>query len=346
MTTLLSKLVFLNLLLSLTACTTETDIDSYLTGLHEKHKLNGNVLVLKDGKRVYEKSFGYADGSKTALLDSDYRFNLGSVYKEFPGVAIVQLQQQHLLNVTDPVSKYIPELGAWAEKVTIKNLLQYSSGLPMVTWNNYFGNGLEVTDTLLFKDLQQLKALEFEPGTDYLYSNNNPILLIKIIERVSKQSFSDYINEHIFQPLQMDHTVIKNRYPYEDTSDMAIPFDSDFIVDDYSLSVNGILFSSTADDIAKWFTHLDAFKLIPQDAVEFLSEVAVQGANIQSPLGSTIWKNERLIEHTHHGSSGNYECIIRNFKEEGITIVILTNQKHGNVHEISETLYDILTTSN
>ena len=110
----------------------KSSIDIFLQEQFKDGKLNGNVLVVKDGKKIYEKSFGYADGSKKTLLDENYRFNIGSIYKEFPAVAIMQLKEKNLLRTDDKISKYLTGLPEWSEKVSIKNLLQYSSGLPTI----------------------------------------------------------------------------------------------------------------------------------------------------------------------------------------------------------------------
>ena len=81
------------------------------------------------------------------------------------------------------------------------------------------------------------------------------------------------------------------------------------------------------------------FEVVSKSSIKTLSEEAKIGDNIQSPLGRCDWENEKVIEHSHHGSSGNYECVVRRFKQEGITIVILTNQKHSNVYDISNEIY-------
>ena len=316
-------------------------MDTYLTELHQQGKLNGNVLVLKDGKTLYEKSFGYADGNKTHPLTKDYRFNVGSVYKEFPATSIMQLHEQNLLQLDDPVSTYISGLPKWSNRVTITNLLQYASGLPTINWGAYFSKGLPVTDQTILDELKGIQTLQFEPGTDYLYSNSNPFLLIQIIEAVTNMPYIDYVQQHLLTPYGMKGAVIETQYPYPDNTHMALPFNAAFEEDQFNLQVSGLLFSGTARGIANWFQHLDTFQVVSKESVQLLSKTAKEGDNIQSPLGYTQWNNNTLVEHTHHGSSGNYECIVQHYKQDGITIVVLTNQKHGNVHDIAATLYQM-----
>ena len=337
----MTKILLLNLIIFLFGCQNNENIDTYLNKLHDKGKFNGNVLVIRGGKTLYEKSFGYTDGSKNTMLTKDYRFNIGSVYKEFPAVSIMQLLERNQINLDDKISKYIPELPNWSKKISVKNLLQYSSGLPTIGWNVYFSKGINVNDNHIIEEIKSIKGLEFEPGSDYLYSNSNPILLIKIIENITKTTFSEYLQENIFIPYGIDNTIIKEQYPYKDKSLMAISFNTNFKEDDYKLSAKSLLFSSTASNMADWFEQLGDFKVIDKSSLKTLSEQAKKGDNIQSPLGYTEWKNEKILEHSHHGSTANYECVVRRFKQDEITIVILTNQKHQNVYDISDEIYEI-----
>ena len=192
------------------------------------------------------------------------------------------------------------------------------------------------------KDVQTVEKLKFEPGKDYLYSNLNPILLIKIVESVTKQKFADYAGKNLFSSYGMKNTLVKPQFPYADRSFMAIPFNAEFKEDNYKIRDSSFLFTSTAFDLYKWFDELDSFKVINKESVKFLSETVKAGNNIQSPLGSTTWKNKKLIEHRHHGSSANYECLVGRFRKDKLTIVILTNQKNKNVHDISDKIRKIV----
>lgn len=342
MTKIITKYLLISLIIPFFGCQNYENVDSYLDELYKDGELNGNILIIKKDKIFYEKSFGFTNGSKRKMLTKDYRFDIGSVFKEFPAVAIMQLKEKNCINLNDKLPKHISGLPKWAEKISIKNLLQYSSGLPEIAWGEYFSKGIKITDEDIMKDLQNIEDLEFEPGSDYLYSNHNPILLIKIVENITQSKFKDYIQENIFNPFNMNSTVINDQYPYIDKTLMAIPFDTDFIEDDYEISIKSTLISSTARDISVWFEQLGDFNIVNKQSIKILSEEAKWGFNIQSPLGLCDWENNKIIEHSHHGSNGNYECIVRRFKQEDITIVILTNQKHENVYDISNEIYKIL----
>ena len=320
----------------------ETKIDDFLNLTHQKGKLNGSVLVVKDDKTIYEHSFGYADGSKITLLSKSHRFNIGSVYKEFPAVAIMQLKEANKLQLDDKIDQYIYNLPNWSSEVSIKHLLQYSSGLPTINWNSFFSNNINATDNDILENLSKIKTLEFKTGTNYLYTNHSPILLMKIVEVITKMKFKEYANTHLFEPFGLKNTVIKEAYPYKNKELMAIPFNENFEEDNYQLSVSSVLFCSTTRDMSNWFSNLDAFKILKKESLKFLSETVKNGNNIQSPLGMGQWNKAKIIEHSHHGTTANYECIVRRFKQENLSITILTNQKNSNVYELSERIVKIV----
>ena len=326
-------------------CNKPEDIDTYLNELYNDGKLNGNVLIVKNDSVFYENSFGYADAAKTIKLNRYHGFNIGSIYKEMPAVAILKLQEEGKLGLNDKLKMHVPDLPGWSEQITIKSLLQYSSGLPKMKFDEHFGNGITVTEEILMNDLRNVEELEFDPETDYLYTNYSPMLLIRIVENITKQDFQVYAQNNLFTPYGINQIKVNRQYPYLDKELMAVPFNEDFEEDDYSIQVDWILTGYTTSDIHKWFKHLDSFNIISKESMQFLSEEAVRGDNIQAPLGRGDWENGDLRLHLHHGSSASYESLVRHYKQDGIMIILMTNQKHGNVHDIADQLYELSTRS-
>lgn len=321
--------------------TTTSTLDSLLTKKHKKGNLNGSILVVQNGKTIFEKSYGYTDGSKSKELTKKYRFNIGSVFKEFPGVAIMQLREKEKLQLNDPISKYLTKLPDWSNKITIENLLQYTSGLPNTPWGKLFKNNSPVLEQHLLNELNSIDSLVFEPGTDYLYSTYNPILLIKIVEAISGQKFSDYAEKKLLAPTKMKHTVFKSQYPYKDRTNMAIPFNSDFKEDNYNIAIDFVLMTSTPRDMYNWFHNLENYKIISKKSLKILSKEYpnLPKVNTQSPLGHMVWNDNNISSHIHHGNSNNYECIIKSFPQEQLTIVILTNREAGNIYALADTIH-------
>ncbi len=320
------------------------NIDLMLKELHKQGKFNGNLLVVKNGEILYSKSFGYADNTKNIVLTTEYRFGIGSIYKEFPAVAIMQLLEEDKLSIDDPIRTHLPDLPKWAENVTIRNLLQYSSGLPRIDFGKYFSANKSISSEDILADLNSIEKLEFQPGTDYIYSNNNPFLLIQIVEKLSGKKFMDYAREKLFLPYNLKNTVFKEQYPYKNKSTMAFPFSSDFEQDNYKINTQTMLLSSNIDDLYSWIKELHSFNIIRKESLNFLAETAkINNTDMQAPLGNCTIINGQIAEHSHHGSMGNYECLIQHDNIEDLSIIILTNQKNQNVFDISENIKIIVT---
>jgi CubicO group peptidase (beta-lactamase class C family) len=329
----------LSLTLLLLSCRSPKDIDTYLSQLHADGKYNGTILVIQHDSVLYERAFGYADGARTVRLTGEHQFAIGSIYKEFPAVAIMQLQEQGLLSLDDKLSAYMPQLPGWADKITVRHLFQYASGLPKIDWNAYFEKGIKVNEDQIVESLANLERLESEPGTDYIYSNYNPFLLMHIVERLSGMSFKAYVEQHIIQRHGLEGLVVKEAYPFEGAPLIAQPFDEDYKVDDYEAEVTTVC--SSAQGMYQWFSQLDHFKVVSRESMQQLSQEIFPGEDSQSPLGQCDWEKGEMVQHFHHGNSQNYECLVRHYKQEGLMIILMTNQEHENLYDIADDIYAI-----
>jgi len=343
---------------ALTGCQSHASIDSYMQELASEDSFNGNILVVRNREILYENSFGFADAARTVPLTKDYRFGLGSIYKEFPAVAIIQLQEKGLLNVDDKIDNYTQGLPGWASKVSIRHLMQYTSGLPKIEWGKYSGGEAIVTDEKIERDLLNIENLNFEPGEDYLYTNYSPMILAGIVENVAKQTFHDYATQNLFIPSSISNAKFHAVLPFVDRSLMAIPFNQNYVADATKLEivngghlkgsskieVSGAFFYFTAQDLYQWIDSLHAYKVVDRESFRLLSENADFSGNIQAPLGSVEWQNDKVVEHTHHGENGNYEAIARRYYngDDVLTIIIQSNRKRQNMFEISDEIKRIL----
>ena len=129
----------------------QTLIDSLMKVSYERGIFNGNVLVAKKNKIIYQAEFGYSDASKSKELNRNSIFNIGSIAKEFNAVAIMLLKEQGLLNLDDKISKFELQLPAWSNDVSVRHLLQYTSGLPRINWNSV------KNDQDIYTDLRNIK---------------------------------------------------------------------------------------------------------------------------------------------------------------------------------------------
>ena len=306
-------------------------IDSLMKWSNQIGVFNGNVLVSKNNKILYSASFGFTDATKTNKLTTNYKFNIGSITKEFSAVALLQLQEQGKLKLTDKISKFIPELPKWANEVSIIDLLQYTSGIPNVNW------GKIKNDNDLFDGLKSINSLDVKPRTNYDYNNNNIFLRHFIIERLTGMSYKAYVEKFIFKRCKMNSSIMT---PFANVENIAKGFNNNLVPDKTDLPITGGTYLTTFD-LLKWANCLHSKKIINKKS---LYEIGQQFDlhETQSALGQAKFKDGNLIEHLHHGRSGNYEAILVSDIDEKFTIILLNNNFNGKVFEISDAIIAIL----
>lgn len=326
---------------SLFSCKSYETVNAYVDEIYQKGELNGNVLVIKGDTVLCKKSFGIAHPETKEPLTLKHRFAIGSISKEFPGVAIMQLYENGNLKLEDKVSKYLKDLPSWASTINIQQLFKYTSGLPRVSWERYGENKMTVTHELLMNDLKKVKELSFEPGTDYFYSNYNPILLIHIVEKVSGQSFEEYVTQNIFKAAKMKDSYFGKATPWRNEILPAYAFDQDNNLDAFKMDGLKFLMLFTTQDIYQYLYYLHSYQLLSKKSIQLLSER--EGS--QSPLGVLEWDDDELEVHHHHGEQGSYESVIRYYPKDDLYIVILKNQKYFNVMDMADDIHDIVTSN-
>lgn len=200
------------------------ELGAFMDQLAASDSFSGAVLIAKGEKPIFRKAHGMANKNSNVQNQVTTKFNLGSMNKMFTGVAVAQLAEQGKLSFNDPIAKYLPDYPnkAVADKVTIHQLLTHTSGLGDFFNEKFFANQVgfkRITDYLpVFAN----NPLDFEPGQRWQYSNAGYIVLGAIIERVTGQSYYDYVQKHIFRPSGMTHTGF---YPsVGDLPDAAIPY--------------------------------------------------------------------------------------------------------------------------
>ena len=304
-------------------------IQYLLEEAHQRGFFNGNALVVVEDQIIYQNEFGYAKADKSEKLKKDHIFKIGSVSKEFDGVALMLLHQRDELNLESSVSKYFPDLPSWAERININHLLQYTSGLPNLP-------NLDIrTDEQVWDFLSNLDTLNFEPGTSYLYNNLNTFLRKRIIEKVSGQTFSDFVKENILDPAGIKNAIID---PESHEPKLAEAFDVEFKKDTYPPYMSGWV-ALNITDLYKWITSLHSGKILNQRSMENLYQ---NFQNNQSTLGSVVMENGKLHYQYHHGQSGNYEASFYYNEREKFMVIFLTNQKGNNVGDLTNSIDAIL----
>lgn len=305
-------------------------IEDYLSKAHQAGLFNGNVLIVDHNKTVLKKAIGYADASKQTQLTTAYRFHIGSIAKEFDAVGLMMLKDQGKLNLDDKVSKFFPNLPPWAQKISVKNLLQYTSGLPDIKWKTV------KNDADHWKDLQALQQLDFEPGSTYAYNNNNTYMRRRIIEKVTGLSFTDFVLQKILKPIGIKNGLLD---PTNQVPLMAKAFDNNFKQDGLEVPISGWT-CLNLDDFYSWMQAIKNFSLIkPASTREILIPF---GPDKQAGLGDGSMIGNRLITHIHDGTAMHYQALAITDADNGRTIILLSNQKQNNNYEIADAIKAIL----
>lgn len=156
----------------------------------------GSVLVSQHGKVLFNKSYGWADAEWNIPNSSTSRFNIASVTKQFTAAAILLLEERGKLKTEDPVKRYLPDAPAAWDKITIYNLLTMTSGIAGDAAKYEVGP----PDRVVFRE----EPLAFQPGENWDYTNESYVLLGYLVEKISGQSYPDFLTENIFKPLAMD----------------------------------------------------------------------------------------------------------------------------------------------
>jgi CubicO group peptidase (beta-lactamase class C family) len=168
----------------------------------------GAVLVARNGKTILSQAYGLADREKKTPNTVSTRFRIGSMNKMFTAVAILQLVQEGKLGLKDPFGKYLTDYPnkEMASKVTIDQLLTHTGGTGDIFGPDFDKHRLELRTLQDYVKLYGNRALQFEPGSKWRYSNYGFILLGVLIEKVSGQTYYDYVKQHIFDPAGMTGT--------------------------------------------------------------------------------------------------------------------------------------------
>ncbi|NNK88191.1 MAG: beta-lactamase family protein [Flavobacteriaceae bacterium] len=195
-----------------------TELDDYLEALVNSGSPPGlSMVIVKNDSIVYNKGFGWADGPRKIKATPETVYHWWSITKIPTAMAILQLQEQGKLQLDDAVSKYLPffEVKYPADKsstITIRHLLNHSSGIPdasglkLVKWIHHDTEPALDQTALIKQKFSDYLTLQFEPGEDTAYTNIGYMLLGAIIEKISEQSYRDYIRQNILEPLEMKQT--------------------------------------------------------------------------------------------------------------------------------------------
>lgn len=326
-------------------------IDSLFIEWNSPNHPGGSVGVAFKGVPIFTKAYGLADMGY--LIPNNYgtSFNIASVSKQFTAMGIVKLHLQGKLNIDDDIREYLPELPDFGHKISFRHMLHHTSGLrslhTLFSLAGWRKDDMRNNDDLLrFMKMQQ--DLNFEPGSEYMYCNSGYILAAIVVERITGESFADWMSENIFKPLRLYETYVEDIY--------------NNIVHNYATSYSGTLkrgflkevefwaytgsgnIHSTSNELLKWMRYYykpptgweEAFSMML--TVDPLTNEKIN--NYAFGVNVNKYNNEKWIH--HGGSIGGFRAYAAAFPEHEIDIVILTNFSTSDPAEKVKKIADIL----
>jgi D-alanyl-D-alanine carboxypeptidase len=320
--------------------------DGYIALQTAKGSFQGAILVGIDGKIVFEKGYGFANEEWTIPNSPSTEYRIFSMTKQFTGACILLLEERGLLNVQDPISKYVSDLPQPWQPITLHQLLTHTSGIanyPDMTPRAKEFDRLGATPREML-EVAATKPLEFTPGTKLTYSNTGYILLGMVIEKVSGHTYADFLKKNIFDLLGMEHSgyddqsrILKNRasgYSMRDGQvinaefgDMTVPF-----------AAGGIY--STVEDVFRWNEALAVpGRLLTAHSLKQMFTVypettAYGGQNYG--YGVVIAHRFGKLLYYHGGGWNGFESVLQRYPAEHLCIVVLANTDHANPVDIGD----------
>lgn len=311
-------------------------VDSLFAAWNDPQSPGCAVGVAQNGRTLLSRAYGSANLEHDIPNTPETVFEAGSVSKQFTAAAIVLLARQGKLSLDDDVRRYIPEVPDYGTTITLRHLLNHTSGLrdwgsvmSLVGWPR----GTRIyTHAHALDVISRQRSLNFTPGAEYSYSNTGYNLLAMIVERVSGTSFAEFSKRELFQPLGMTKTewrddftrTVKGRasaYTWDDGAwHLQMPFEN--------IHGNGGLLT-TVGDLLRWNQALDSGTIAGLDTLETRG-VLSNGRRIDYALGLTVIEFRGLREVSHSGATAGYRAYLARYPETGVSVALLCNAGNAN----------------
>ncbi len=308
------------------------------------------LAITRDDEVIYKQGYGMANLEYDIPITPTSIFDIASVSKQFAAFAIVTLSHQGKLSIDDDIRTHLPDLPDFGNIIIIRHLLHHTSGLRDWVQSLSIAGDL-MDDVISFKHILKMarhqKALNFEPGAEYLYSNTGYNLLAEIVERVTGNSFREWTDIHIFKPLGMTHShfhddyemILKNRaYSYQAVENGGFKH----AINNTAALGSSSLYS-TVEDLAKWILNLETARIGGQTVIAEMHQQGVlnNGEQINYAFGLNIGEYRSLKTVGHSGSWRGFRSHLIHFPNQKFGVVILCNLDTFNPLSLAEKVADL-----
>jgi len=305
-------------------------VDQLLSSIYKKDAPGVSVLISENGNTLYNRYLGLSNLEYQIPINGSSKFPIGSITKQFTATAILLLQEQGKLKISDYIANYLPEFDLEKHPVKITHLLTHTSGIASDNAKKEIRKGLRNNinpEEIL--DIIKRESLLFAPGSRYDYSNNGYIILGLLIEKISGLSYAEFLQKHIFDPLKMADTqvgfyqdIVLNRvsgYAEEEGQIINASYHAS------SFSAGAII--STPSDIKVWTQALFSFQIINEASISQILQnyMLNDGSKTNIGFGWELNKVKASICYEHSGFEPGYKSVSMYLPKENIHIVVMQN---------------------
>lgn len=321
-------------------------VDSLVNAEMKSQRIPGlSLIVVRDGKIDYVKGYGYSNLEHQVPVKPETIFQAGSVGKQFTAFAVLLLVQDGKMSLEDKLTKYFPDAPSGWDSITVRNLLNHTSGFGDYTNNlNYRAN---YTEDSLYQEFRK-RPLIFKAGEKQRYSNMGYATLGIIISKAAGKFYGEYLKERVFTPLGMttariitEEDIVPNRAAGYRLLNDSIK-NQEWVSPTLNTTADGSMYA-TALDMAKWEAGLNAGKLLNKEyynmmwAPTKLNDGTIEQYGFGWSIDSVNGK--RILE--HNGSWQGFECTIKRYPEKKIAVVVFANLKRASTYKISTRILHI-----
>jgi CubicO group peptidase (beta-lactamase class C family) len=308
---------------------------------NELGEFNGSLLIVEDGKPIYENTLGFANFETKEPLDGEMSFYLASLAKQFTAMGIMMLVEEGKISYDDKLRRFFPLIPKVYRELTVHQLLTHTSGIKDYFKLNIVKEGVRNMD--VYEALINNDNLNFTPGEKYQYSNSGYVLLAMIVQIASGEMYESFMERRIFAPLEMTHSYVLTPRNIRTTDVKG--YTSKLKSDDYELLTygDGGIFS-TASDLLKWHNALEFNTLVSSTTLQKAYEPVQlrNGQNRRYGYGWEIGNNlyGKLVFHT--GGLAGYRTYFERQLDSSNAIILPTNTSNTHILEIRNKLVKIL----
>lgn len=323
-------------------------IEAIFSSLAEGRSPGVAVLVRQNGRTIFQRGYGVRDLRTRHKIDARTNFRLASFTKQFTAMAVMLLVHDGKLRYDDRLTDIFLDFPAYGRGITIRNLLNHTSGLldyeelmqASAGKPSPWSKTNQIQDAEVLALLEQQSATKFLPGTKWDYSNSGYVLLGLVVAKVSGQPFGEFLRQRVFQPLGMRHTLVyekgKNEVPnraYGHSWEPAGWKETDQSPTSATLGDGGVY--SSLEDLAKWDEALARRTLLSETELRAaLTPVALPDGSVPVSQGKPVrygfgWYLDPYQGHArmwHGGSTMGFRTNIQRFVDDKLTIIVLCNR--------------------